>query len=78
MPAANPVLTCSAQTLSPNGNEGADAMASVMAHELNETVTDPHGDAWFHIDTTGENGDLCNFKFGTATVPLDFSTTFLR
>jgi hypothetical protein len=67
--------TCSPQTLSPNGNEGADAMASVMAHELNETVTDPHGDAWFHINTAGENGDLCNFKYGTATVPLDFSTT---
>src|SRR6267154_6073487 len=68
--------TCSPQALSPNGNEGADAMASVMAHELNETVTDPHGDAWFHINTAGENGDLCNFKFGTATVPFDFSTTF--
>ncbi|HZE24610.1 MAG TPA: hypothetical protein VE054_11485, partial [Blattabacteriaceae bacterium] len=68
--------TCSAQTLSPNGNEGADAMASVMAHELNETVTDPHGDAWFHTNTAGEVGDLCNFKFGTATVPFDFSTTF--
>ena len=40
-------------------------MANVMAHELNEAITDPHGDAWFHIDTAGENGDLCNFKFGT-------------
>jgi hypothetical protein len=68
--------TCSPQTLSPNGNEGADAMASVMAHELNETVTDPDGNAWFHINTAGENGDLCNFKFGTATAPLDFSRTF--
>ena len=68
--------TCSPQTLSPNGNEGADAMASVMAHELNETVTDPHGDAWFHVNTAGENGDLCNFKYGTATAPMDFSTTF--
>jgi len=68
--------TCSPQTLSPNGNEGADAMASVMAHELNETVTDPHGDAWFHVNTAGENGDLCNFKYGTATAPMDFSSTF--
>jgi hypothetical protein len=75
-PHGHPGGTCSAQTLSPNGNEGADAMASVMAHELNETVTDPHGDAWFHTNTAGENGDLCNFKYGTATVPLDFSTTF--
>ena len=76
-PRGHPGGTCSPQTLSPNGNEGADAMASVMAHELNETVTDPHGDAWFHINTAGENGDLCNFKYGTATVPLDFSSTFL-
>ena len=59
------VPTCSAQTLSPNGNEGADAMANVIAHELNEAITDPHGDAWFHINTAGEVGDLCNFKFGT-------------
>jgi hypothetical protein len=65
------VPSCSAQTLSPNGNEGADAMANVMAHELNETVTDPHGDAWFHINTAGENGDLCNFKFGTTFPSLN-------
>jgi hypothetical protein len=76
-PRGHPGGTCSPQTLSPNGNEGADAMASVMAHELNETVTDPKGNAWFHTDTAGENGDLCNFKYGTATVPLDFSSTFL-
>ncbi len=40
-------------------------MASVMAHELNETVTDPDDNAWFHIDGTGEVGDLCSFNFGT-------------
>ncbi|MGB8129546.1 MAG: hypothetical protein WCG81_07115 [Candidatus Angelobacter sp.] len=57
--------TCSPQILSPNGNEGADAMASIMAHELNETVTDPDENAWFHIDGTGEVGDLCSFNFGT-------------
>ena len=45
---------------SPNGNPAADAMASVMAHELNETVTDPDLNAWFHINLSGENGDLCN------------------
>src|SRR6476661_9117178 len=73
-PRGHPGGTCSPQSLSPNGDEGADAMASVMAHELNETVTDPHGDAWFHVDTAHENGDLCNFKFGNATTPLDFSS----
>jgi hypothetical protein len=62
---------CSAQSLSPNGNEGADAMADVMAHELNEAITDPHGDAWFHINTAGENGDLCNFNFGPTFTALN-------
>lgn len=55
---------CSFQSLTPNGNEGADAMADVMAHELNETVTDPDLNAWFHTNGAGEVGDLCNFKFG--------------
>jgi hypothetical protein len=48
----------------PNGNEGADGMASIMTHELDESVTDPHGDAWY--DNHGnEVGDLCNFTFGS-------------
>jgi hypothetical protein len=78
-PHGHPGGTCSPQALSPNGNEGADAMASVMAHELNETVTDPHVNGWFRTAlgaNGGEVGDLCNFKFGTATAALDFSTTF--
>jgi len=48
----------------PNGNEGADGMASIMTHELDESVTDPNGDAWY--DNAGnENGDLCNFNYGS-------------
>ena len=70
-PSGHPGGTCSAQSLSPNGNEGADAMANVMAHELNEAITDPHGDAWFHLDTAGENGDLCNFKFAPSFTALN-------
>ncbi len=62
---------CSAQALSPNGNEGADAMANVIAHELNEAITDPKGDAWFHIDTSGEVADLCNFNFGSTFAALN-------
>jgi hypothetical protein len=45
---------------SPNNNSGADAMASVMAHELNEAVTDPDLNAWFHVSLGGEVGDLCS------------------
>jgi len=55
---------CSAQTTSPNGNVGADAMASVIAHELEEMVTDPNLNAWY--DTRGaENADKCAWTFGT-------------
>ncbi len=59
---------CSMQTTSsPNGNVGADAMASVVAHELEETATDPDLNAWY--DTRGmENADKCAWTFGaTAT-----------
>lgn len=57
---------CAASNLGqgPNGNMGADAMANVMAHELNETVTDPDLNAWYHNNLGGEVGDLCNFNFG--------------
>ncbi|MDR3392554.1 MAG: hypothetical protein P4L77_12555 [Sulfuriferula sp.] len=55
---------CEAQTTSPNGNAGADGMASVISHELEEAVTDPDLNAWY--DTTGaENADKCAWKFGT-------------
>ena len=32
---------CEAQTTGPNGNAGADGMASIISHELEEAVTDP-------------------------------------
>jgi hypothetical protein len=56
---------CAEQTTkSPNGNVGADAMASILAHELEETVTDPLGTAWY--DSQGEeNGDKCAWTYGT-------------
>jgi hypothetical protein len=56
---------CSAQTASsPNDNIGADAMASVIAHETAEMVTDPDLNAWY--DRRGyENADKCAWKFGT-------------
>ena len=55
---------CSVQTTSPNGNAGADGMASIIAHELEEAVTDPDLNAWY--DNQGmENADKCAWKFGT-------------
>ena len=55
---------CSAQSTSPNGNLGADGMASIIAHELEESVTDPDLNAWY--DRRGqENADKCAWTFGT-------------
>ncbi len=55
---------CEAQTISPNNNPGADGMASVIAHELEEATTDPDLNAWY--DTRGnENADKCAWTFGT-------------
>jgi hypothetical protein len=54
---------CEPQTTSPNGNAGADGMASIMAHELEESTTDPDLNAWY--DRRGaENADKCAWTFG--------------
>jgi hypothetical protein len=58
---------CEAQTTGPNGNAGADGMASIISHELEEAVTDPNLNAWY--DTRGaENADKCAWTFGTTTL----------
>jgi hypothetical protein len=55
---------CEAQSIGPNGNAGADGMASIIAHELEEAVTDPDLNAWY--DSHGaENADKCAWTFGT-------------
>ncbi|HEX6125643.1 MAG TPA: hypothetical protein VFZ23_09760 [Pyrinomonadaceae bacterium] len=47
----------------PNGDRAGDAMASWMAHVVNEIVTNPVGNGWF--DRYGlENSDKCIGKFG--------------
>ena len=58
---------CAAQTTSPNGNAGADGMASIIAHELEEAVTDPDLNAWY--DRRGqENADKCAWTFGATYI----------
>jgi len=56
---------CNVQTsVSPNGDVGADAMVSVIAHEMEEAATDPNLNAWY--DNRGyENADKCAWTFGT-------------
>ncbi len=65
--AARCPAACAAQATSPNGNPGADAMASIIAHELEEAVTDPNLNAWY--DYRGaENADKCSWTFGATGV----------
>jgi Phosphate-induced protein 1 conserved region len=55
---------CAAQTVGPNGNAGVDGMVSVIAHELEETNTDPDLNAWY--DSSGsEDADKCAWTFGS-------------
>jgi len=55
---------CIAQsTVSPNDDPTADAMASMIAHEISEAVTDPDANAWY--DANGEEvADKCKWNFG--------------
>jgi len=63
--AARCLRSCAIQSVSPNNNPGVDGMVSVIAHELEETVTDPDLNAWY--DSQGaENADKCAWTFGTA------------
>ncbi|HZS10507.1 MAG TPA: hypothetical protein VFD58_37105 [Blastocatellia bacterium] len=55
---------CAAQTTGPNGNAGVDAMASIIAHELEEATTDPDPRSGW-VDSGGaENADKCAWTFG--------------
>ena len=60
---------CAAQSTGPNGNAGADGMASIISHELEEAVSDPDLNAWY--DRQGmENADKCAWTFGSmSTAP---------
>src|SRR5512146_910986 len=61
---------CEIQRTGPNSPAtnvgGADGMANVISHELEEAISDPDLNAWF--DTSGqENADKCNFNFGATS-----------
>lgn len=55
---------CAAQTVGPNGNAGVDGMVSVIAHELEETNTDPNPNSGWADSSGSENGDKCAWTFG--------------
>lgn len=54
---------CAPQTVSPNGDAGADAMASTIAHEISEAVTNPEFTGWFD-EHGNENADRCAWQYG--------------
>lgn len=58
---------CGVNSPTLNGTPGADAMASILAHELEETVTDPDLNAWYSLSSGMENGDKCAWTFGTTS-----------
>lgn len=61
------ISACNANTsgVSPNGNPAVDAMVSVIAHELEETATDPLLNAWWNASGS-ESGDMCAWTFGAS------------
>jgi phosphate-induced protein 1 len=62
-------LSCAVQDLTPNSNFAADTMVSSIAHELEESVTDPLGTSWINSDFS-ENEDMCVYTYGKSyTLP---------
>ena len=69
----NPVNQCPDNCMeqpdvSPNGNAVADALASIVVHELCESTTDPDLDAWYDPTTGNECADMCAWTFGSPYV----------
>jgi len=58
---------CGSLGPSPNNDPGVDGAASIFAHELMESITDPFGTAWY--DHNGEEcADKCAYTYGATTV----------
>jgi len=60
---ASCLAACAEQSVSPNGDAGIDAMASTIAHEFSELVTDPDINAWY-ANNGDEMADKCAWTFG--------------
>ena len=64
-PASCDSLHVGAQGRSPNRwSWQANAMASILAHELAEAVSNPVSTGWWSAKTGAENGDLCAWSYG--------------
>jgi len=68
---------CSNGTPPPNGNVGADGMASIISHEFEEAVTDPDLNAWY--DRRGEeNADKCAWTWGSTYTTANGGTANMK
>ena len=48
----------------PNNNVAGDGMVNMIAHETEESVSDPFATAWYNDVTFNENEDQCVWTFG--------------
>lgn len=55
--------SCAAELITPNNNFAADSMANIIAHELEELITNPRGNGWYG-NSGEENADKCAWTFG--------------
>jgi hypothetical protein len=61
----------------PVGDLAADAMASTVIHEIDETLTDPDLDGWYDR-WFNENGDKCAWTYGPLHQTASGASTNLR
>ena len=66
------INVCSPQNSlkSPNNNPSIDSMASVLAHEITETITDPEYYTGWADSNRLENADKCAYTYGNTTTDI--------
>jgi hypothetical protein len=70
----NSIDACAVQLISPNDNAGADAMANIFSHELEEAATDPLLSAWYDdFGKISESADKCSYSMGVEQTTLNGS-----
>ena len=73
--ACNGGIAVYGDSVTPNGDMGADTMTDDIMHELSETVTDPDISAWY-TQSGAENGDLCNYTYGAVSTGVSGGQTY--
>ena len=58
--------SCAQQSVlpTPNNNVAGDGIVNLLAHETEESVSDPFFTAWYNDVTGNENEDMCLWTFG--------------